>query len=470
MHSFTNIDNSEKSVPGTINWGAIFASLVFMYALSWLFFTLSSAIGLSIVEIPNPHDTNIKSEPLTLSIALYAWLIGTIVLTYFLGGWLAGRLSGNTDQTVLSLHGLVVWAFTIIVAAVLGTIGINSLLSSAAGAVKTTATVGMNLPGAFPSSNDEGALSQLPSSFQPIVASLKQGLKKANSEYKVKSSSLNDDNESSRGNDSIQANDNPSKESNNSIKDKERLLSKTDGSSSSHNNSAKEISSNEEKSSSSQDDGSDTSGEDKSIQVNNGSSEDSNGFAENTDGSSSANNSNTQEESSNQKDSSSIQNDDNETSRVNAPLQVNNDSSERLNNSNSNSSKNSDNPQKVNSNKNEQRYRHGHQHHAEDRIDSQALSLIATALIQGDVKQAKELIASTTELDEKQVDKLINSVKDKAEKLGNEIEKKANEARKYASAVLWLIFISYIIALIASVYGARLGMKGYNTSILQHTK
>ncbi len=93
----------------TINWGAIFASLVFIYALSWLLFTLSSAIGLSIVEVPNPNDTHIKSESLTISLTLYAWLIGTVLITYFAGGWLVGRFSGNIDKRIVSLHGVVVW-------------------------------------------------------------------------------------------------------------------------------------------------------------------------------------------------------------------------------------------------------------------------------------------------------------------------------------------------------------------------
>ncbi len=160
---------------------------------------------------------------------------------------------------------------------------------------------------------------------------------------------------------------------------------------------------------------------------------------------------------------------------------MNNESSEESNNSAADnegfSSKNNDvsssedssNIQEASSNKKENRYKHRTQHSA-DRTDPQALGLIAFALIQGDVKRAKELFASNTELDEKQVDELINSVKDKAEKLGNEIEKKANEARQYASGILWLIFISYIVALIASIFGARCGVRDLRLPVVQHTK
>lgn len=302
MYSSTNneIPMSTTTYTGwTINWGAIFASLVFIYALSWLLFTLSSAIGLSIVEIPNPHDTDVKSESLTLSIALYAWLIGTILVTYFCGGLLVGKLSGNADQGTLMLHGLVMWSCTILIAILLGAMGVNSLLSSAASAVKTTATVGMNLPNVASVDNK-----QLPSSFQPLISSLKQGIKKGGS----------------------------------------------------------------------------------------------------------------------QDDTDSPQQEDNSNSKS---------------------------------------------QNASDSIDPQALRLMAFALIQGDEKQAKEIIASSTELDEKQVDELVNSVKTKADKIGKDIEKKANEVRQYASGILWLTFISYIVALFASILGARWGSKELSHSIYQ---
>lgn len=302
MYSSTN---NEIPIPTTtytgwsINWGAIFASLVFIYALSWLLFTLSSAIGLSIVEIPNPHDTDVKSESLTLSITLYAWLIGTILITYFCGGLLVGKLSGNADQGTLMLHGLVMWSCTILIAILLGAMGVNSFLSSAASAVKTTATIGAELPNIASSGNK-----QLPSSFQPLISSLKQGIKKGGS----------------------------------------------------------------------------------------------------------------------QDDTNSSQQDDNSNSKS---------------------------------------------QNASDSIDPQALRLMAFALIQGDEKQAKEIIASSTDLDEKQVDELVNSVKSKADKIGKDIEKKANEVRQYASGILWLTFISYIVALFASILGARWGSKELSHSIYQ---
>jgi len=397
---------------------------IFIYAVSWLLFTFSSAIGLSVVEIPNPHDTNIKSESLGVGIALYAWIIGTIGITYFLGGWLAGELSGGTNETAVSLHAVVVWSCTIVIAVLLAAMGVNSLFSSVTNAVKTTATAGMNLPSAISSSSGEGALSQLPSSFQPLMASLKQGIKKASSEQKNSSTSQNDENGSRQENNLPQVSNDSSEESNKSKENNENWSSKNNDVSSSGD--TQEARSNQENSASSQDDDNESPGENDSTQVSNDSSEESNNSRENKEDSSSKNN---------------------EVS----------------------SSENSSNAQQARSNKKENRYR-PRNHPSEDRIDPQALSLIAVALIQGDVKQARELFASNTELDEKQIDELLNSVKQRAEKLGNEIEKKANEARQYASGILWLIFISYIVALIASIYGARWGARHFRSSAVQHTQ
>ncbi|UVS63065.1 MULTISPECIES: hypothetical protein [Nitrosomonas] len=276
----------------TINWGAVFASLVFIYALSWLIFTLSAAIGFSIVEVPEIKHIDTKSETLTVSIALYGWYILTAWVVYLLGGILAGKLSGHIDQRAATLHGVVVWSITIVIAVILASMGVNSLLSSAAGAIKTTATAGTNITKAF-SSDKEGAISQLPSSLQPLIASIKQGIRKGASQD-------------------------------------EKKLEK-----------------------------------------------------------------------------------------------------------------------------------------AAEQIDPQALGLIATALIRGDEQEAKEIIASNTDLDEKEIDELVSSVKTKADKIGKDIQRKADEARGYAAGILWLMFLSYIVALIAIIFGARYGAKKLASSIQQ---
>ncbi|SDX15676.1 hypothetical protein SAMN05421882_10738 [Nitrosomonas communis] len=291
-HTQRNVVLSSHTDWWTINWGAVFASLVFIYALSWLIFTLSAAIGFSIVEVPDIRDIDTKSEGLTVSFTLYGWYIVTAFIVYFLGGILAGKLSGHTDHRAATLHGVVVWSITIVIAVILASMGVSSLLSSAAGAIKTTATAGTNITKAI-SSDKEGATSQLPSSLQPLIGSIKQGIRKGASQ------------------------------------DEKKLVK------------------------------------------------------------------------------------------------------------------------------------------ASEQIDPQALGLIATALIRGDEQEAKEIIASSTDLDEKEIDELVRSVKTKADKVGKDIQRKADQAREYAAGILWLMLISYIVALIAIIFGARYGTKKLASSVQQ---
>lgn len=95
------------------------------------------------------------------------------------------------------------------------------------------------------------------------------------------------------------------------------------------------------------------------------------------------------------------------------------------------------------------------------------MGLIAAALIRGDEQEAKEIIASNTDLDEKEIDELVRSVKTKADQVGKDIQRKADQAREYAAGILWLMLISYIVALIASIIGARYGARKLASSV-QH--
>lgn len=290
-----NINSPDKNIPtatfnnwGTFNWGAIIASLVLIYALSWVVFVFSSAIGMTVLDIPeiNSYDNSVK--PSTISYALYGWYITWAFVIYFLGGIVAGKYAGSHYHRSGTSHGFIMWSSTIVIAVILASMGVSSLLSSAAGAIKTTATVGMNLPNSV-SSDREGTSLQLPSSIQPLIGSIKKNIKHSSPE------------------------------------------------------------------------------------------------------------------------------------------------AEKL--------------QK-----------------ASEQIDSKTLSGIALALVQGNEKHAKELLVSNTDLQEKQIDDLISSAKNQAHKIGEDIRSQADEARKYAAGILWVMLISYLVALIASIIGARYGVKEFTTS------
>lgn len=78
-----------------------------------------SGIALSVLDgsdITRMHVIGIGSS---------AWSVIALVLSLFLGGMLAGKLSGHHERRVVSLHGLLVWA----IAGIIGVISVTSSIS-----------------------------------------------------------------------------------------------------------------------------------------------------------------------------------------------------------------------------------------------------------------------------------------------------------------------------------------------------
>lgn len=276
---------------GTFNWGSIIASLVFIYALSWVVFVFSSAIGMTVLDVPEIDSYDSSENASTISYVLYGWYIVWAFVIYFLGGIVVGKYAGNIFHRTGTSHGLIMWALTIVIAAVLASMGVSSLFSSAAGAIKTTATAGMNLQNAI-SSDKETASLQLPSSIQPLISTIKKNIKGSSQVEKLQNVS--------------------------------------------------------------------------------------------------------------------------------------------------------------------------------EQLNSQTLNSIAISLIQGNEKHAKELVTSNTALEDREVDELISSLKNQSQKIAEDVHRQADEAREYAAGILWLMLISYFVALFASIFGARYGVKQFAASIHQN--
>jgi hypothetical protein len=119
----------------TINWGAIIAGLIFMFALSWLLFTLGSAIGLTVSGLPDPNRT--QPDEMTFSLSPFVWVFLSTLLAFFLGGMIAGRLAGKSDRIGGMLHGITVWASAVILTLILGSFGIGGVTFSSINAAKT---------------------------------------------------------------------------------------------------------------------------------------------------------------------------------------------------------------------------------------------------------------------------------------------------------------------------------------------
>lgn len=104
-----------------VSWGAIFAGTLLGLVVLFTLSILGVAIGLTVLD-PTERD-----PAAGLDIGATIWWIICSVLSLFLAGWAAARLSAAWVKTSGLLHGLVTWALSLLVLA--------WLLTSAAGAV-----------------------------------------------------------------------------------------------------------------------------------------------------------------------------------------------------------------------------------------------------------------------------------------------------------------------------------------------
>jgi hypothetical protein len=126
-----------SAVAGTsfVEWSAVFAGAVTAAALSFVFLTFGSAIGLSAAS-PWPNS-GLSSKTLA-SLAVF-WIMAQQIGALIVGGYVAGRLrtrwaEASPDEVEFrdGLHGALVWAVGTVIGAV--------LFFSTAGAVARTGT------------------------------------------------------------------------------------------------------------------------------------------------------------------------------------------------------------------------------------------------------------------------------------------------------------------------------------------
>ena len=101
-----------------ISWGAVIAGAVAALAMHIVLGLLGLAIGASTID-PAYGDT---PEASSLGLGATLWWTGSALVAIFIGGWIAGRLSGDPVREDGALHGFVTWGVaTVVTVALLGT-------------------------------------------------------------------------------------------------------------------------------------------------------------------------------------------------------------------------------------------------------------------------------------------------------------------------------------------------------------
>ena len=101
-----------------VSWGAIFAGVAMAFVTQLTLSLLGLGIGMSTIE------PLYEARPLeNLGIGSVIWWGVTMLISLFIGGWVAGRLVGTPKPTYSVLHGLLTWSlFTLLTFFMLTTI------------------------------------------------------------------------------------------------------------------------------------------------------------------------------------------------------------------------------------------------------------------------------------------------------------------------------------------------------------
>jgi hypothetical protein len=117
-----------------VEWGAIFAGALAASAISFVLLTAGATIGLSLIS---PYQSESYGK-VAASIAVF-WSVAVPILSFLVGGYIAGRMrsawADATNEEVQfrdGMHGLLVWALSIVAGGVLAFLAAGAVANSGA--------------------------------------------------------------------------------------------------------------------------------------------------------------------------------------------------------------------------------------------------------------------------------------------------------------------------------------------------
>ena len=118
-----------------VSWGAVFAGMVIAVVVQLVLSLLGTGIGLSTID---PMHYN-SPEASSLGIGAGIWWVVSSIVALFIGGWVAGQLSGGMETTSSMLHGLLTWGLATLVTVYLLASLVGSVFRGGAAVVGKTA-------------------------------------------------------------------------------------------------------------------------------------------------------------------------------------------------------------------------------------------------------------------------------------------------------------------------------------------
>ncbi|WP_075181989.1 CAP-Gly protein [Pantoea sp. 1.19] len=137
----------ELTLTRRVSWGSIIAGIFTVMAISLLLSTLGTSLGMAMLS-PKSDDMVNGADT-----AVIVWTLVALLVSLACGGFITGRLAGVDG----AIHGFLVWATSLIAAAVLGFAALGGVLNVAGSAVSSVASATGSVVSGVGSAAGQGA-------------------------------------------------------------------------------------------------------------------------------------------------------------------------------------------------------------------------------------------------------------------------------------------------------------------------
>ena len=117
-----------------VEWGAVFAGALAASAISFVLLTAGASVGLSLIS---PYAGQSYSKT-AASLAVF-WSVAVPILSFLVGGYIAGRMrsaweAASSDEVQFrdGMHGMLVWALSIVAGGLLAFLAAGAVANSSA--------------------------------------------------------------------------------------------------------------------------------------------------------------------------------------------------------------------------------------------------------------------------------------------------------------------------------------------------
>lgn len=139
----------ERPLTHRVSWGALFAAFFVGFGIWLVLLALGAGIGLGTFDPRSPQSWQ------GLGVGFGIWGGIAAIISVFLAGWTAARLSSSEVREEGMLHGVALWGFMLVASLWMAAMAIGSAVSGAASVAGTAAQAAGQAAGGAAASNPQ---------------------------------------------------------------------------------------------------------------------------------------------------------------------------------------------------------------------------------------------------------------------------------------------------------------------------